>query len=312
MLIGRERLQFMEAAYGQLPERLQEALQSYLRYGNYREIAHYLGISEENARKRIQEARAILRRRLAEYDANRVRSVHIPPRRAAALPARTSSTVVRAVTRRLGGQKSERVYVTLTAAAPAADARRRHMLQEYVARHPSGWKRHLDLARVLIELDVPETAALHYRAAALRKPARGDIWIDAMSVCVALGRLVDASVLRDLVMESPLPEAERALLTGLAAVTLGHAELARTHFETARQLAKHAPRPRVELARLSLAEGAVSDALALLDEALGLAPDDVAALTTGLGALRAAGRGDDAIERARRALAIDPLTPIPD
>jgi len=50
-----------------LPERLQSAMWLYVWSGSYREVASLLEITEENARKRVQEARATMRASLTEY-----------------------------------------------------------------------------------------------------------------------------------------------------------------------------------------------------------------------------------------------------
>jgi DNA-directed RNA polymerase specialized sigma24 family protein len=44
---------------------------TYMSSGNYREVVERFGITDANARKRIQQARAILRERLGDYRGGR-------------------------------------------------------------------------------------------------------------------------------------------------------------------------------------------------------------------------------------------------
>ncbi|MEO8379787.1 MAG: sigma-70 family RNA polymerase sigma factor [Acidobacteriota bacterium] len=61
-LIGR-----LEGAIDGLPPRLRHTMREFVASGEYGVVAQRLGITEVNARKRIQHARAILRSRLHEY-----------------------------------------------------------------------------------------------------------------------------------------------------------------------------------------------------------------------------------------------------
>lgn len=65
----RELEQFLLSAIDQLPPLLRETLIWHLdQEFSYREIAEKLNISYENVRKRISQARAILRKKLQEYE----------------------------------------------------------------------------------------------------------------------------------------------------------------------------------------------------------------------------------------------------
>jgi RNA polymerase sigma-70 factor (ECF subfamily) len=144
-LLEHERLIVLQTACDELPERLRNAMQHYLQSASYREMARHLGITEENARKRVQEARTILRRWLADYEAGDVRRRRRRPAetRRADSPLRTLA--VRTVARRLPGGAVVHEQVFLTAATPPTDGEK---LRRYVERHPRGWKRALELAHV--------------------------------------------------------------------------------------------------------------------------------------------------------------------
>ena len=67
LALGKELSTFLLGAIEQLPSRLREPMQTYMTSGSYREVVERFGITEANARKRVQQARAILRKRLGDY-----------------------------------------------------------------------------------------------------------------------------------------------------------------------------------------------------------------------------------------------------
>jgi RNA polymerase sigma-70 factor (ECF subfamily) len=67
LALAKELESVVHAAIGKLPERLQSAMWLYVWSGSYGEVATLLDITEVNARKRIQEARATMRASVAEY-----------------------------------------------------------------------------------------------------------------------------------------------------------------------------------------------------------------------------------------------------
>lgn len=71
LALGRELTGVLLSAVDQLPPRLRDAMQIYMRSGDYREVVERFGITGENARKRIQQARAILRKKLLDYRSGR-------------------------------------------------------------------------------------------------------------------------------------------------------------------------------------------------------------------------------------------------
>jgi RNA polymerase sigma factor (sigma-70 family) len=73
--LEKELAAVLHDAICSLPERLGRAMRAHMASGSYEQIARELDITEVNARKRIQEARSLLRRALADYRAGR------PPRR---------------------------------------------------------------------------------------------------------------------------------------------------------------------------------------------------------------------------------------
>jgi len=69
--LAKELNAFLLTAVEQLPKRLRDTMLTYMSSGDYRDVVERFGITEVNARKRIQQARAILRERLGDYRSGR-------------------------------------------------------------------------------------------------------------------------------------------------------------------------------------------------------------------------------------------------
>lgn len=67
LALSKELESVVLAAISELPERLQSAMWLYVWSGSYGDVASLLHITEANARKRIQEARATMRATVTEY-----------------------------------------------------------------------------------------------------------------------------------------------------------------------------------------------------------------------------------------------------
>lgn len=66
-VLAKELERVVIDAIRELPERLQSAMWLYVWSGSYRDVAALLSITQDNARKRVQEARTAMRVRLTEY-----------------------------------------------------------------------------------------------------------------------------------------------------------------------------------------------------------------------------------------------------
>lgn len=80
LALERELAGVLLNAIDDLPPRLRGAMHMWVRSGDYREVVERLGITMENARKRIQEGRAILRKKLLDYRAGRKPHMRAKPR----------------------------------------------------------------------------------------------------------------------------------------------------------------------------------------------------------------------------------------
>jgi RNA polymerase sigma factor (sigma-70 family) len=155
---------------------------------SYSEIAQLLNISAACARKRVQRALEIIRRQL-------------PPDTGAAAFAgaafvlgEESSRTDRPATRRLLRRTSEAPVTMLLVTAHLPDGTEADFLAEtyskrlvrpaevrnlrrYVRRHPSGWKKRLDLARCFHLLGDWQIAAQEYERVLRRHPCR-EVWLE--------------------------------------------------------------------------------------------------------------------------------------
>lgn len=151
-----------------LPPRLGKVAELHLlREMPYSEVADLLALTEVNVRKRMQEARTVLRESLQAYLEGDVRIQ--APRNG----DRGSSAVGEPEPLRLSGWTLE-------------------SLERYVLRHPRGWKKRWELAWRLREGGSPEQAVCHFREAAARQPRRLEIWLDLGTTLLQLDRRQEA------------------------------------------------------------------------------------------------------------------------
>jgi tetratricopeptide (TPR) repeat protein len=159
-LLDSELGSFIRACIEDLSPRLRSVAEPYLlRDLRYSEIALQLEITEVSVRKRMQEARSLLRERIEDYREGRARR---PTSRERRPPPRNRP-------------------------APSLAA-----LREYVRRHPRGWKKRLELALRLREEGSPEEAVEHLRLALERQPGWGILWRELGRTLDALGRVGEA------------------------------------------------------------------------------------------------------------------------
>jgi RNA polymerase sigma-70 factor (ECF subfamily) len=159
--VARDRIQ-------SLPARLRQVAELHL-LGEmpYSEIADLLALTDVNVRKRMQEARALLREHLQAYMAGdtRIQAPRTPH------PSRSVAS---------DPEPLRRSGWTLES------------LEKYVQRHPRGWKKRWELALRLREAGSLETAVLHLREAAGRQPRRMEPWLDLGTTLLLLDRRDEA------------------------------------------------------------------------------------------------------------------------
>jgi RNA polymerase sigma factor (sigma-70 family) len=184
--VTRDRIQ-------SLPPRLRKVAELHLLgEKRYSEIADLLALTEVNVRKRMQQARALLREHLQAYMEG---DVHIQA-------PRTGDQIRPAID---GPEPLRRSGWTLES------------LERYVQRHPRGWKKRWELALRLREAGFPENAVLHLREAAGRQPRRFEIWLDLGTTLMLLNRREEAREAFEAALRWARDEVSRARLRELIA-----------------------------------------------------------------------------------------------
>ncbi|MEM7049613.1 MAG: sigma-70 family RNA polymerase sigma factor [Acidobacteriota bacterium] len=277
-----------------LPARLREPMELHFLHGvRYRQIAERLAITEVNVRKRIQHGRQILRRGIERYrDGDSA-----PPPAASARkspPALRLETRTPAQVRLPTGVERDVELPCFAVPASSTEARVRN-LERYIARHPRGWKRRLELARTLRSRGDLEAALGHYRAVVERDAVPAAVWIELGSTLSSLGEhdACRATYRRALQRQhrQDLASHLRALLAGAE----GQWEEALGSFRQAQSQNGRNPTHGLTLAATALELGRLSDAAEALAGVLPLAADQPTALITAHDLAIALGR-----ERAAR------------
>jgi RNA polymerase sigma-70 factor (ECF subfamily) len=187
-LLESELLAVVRDRIQALPPRLRQVAELHLlRDMPYAEIADLLVLTEVNARKRMQEARALLREHLRAYLAGDPR-IQAPRQ-----PARNeiSSEIADPAPLRHSGWTLE-------------------ALERYVQLHPQGWKKRWELAVRLREAGRLEEAAVQLREAAIRQPRRMELWLELGATLRVLGRNEEAREAFETAMRRARDEGGRA------------------------------------------------------------------------------------------------------
>lgn len=305
--LGNELRAVLRQAITALPERLREVVVLRAQSLSHRQVAERLAITEATSRKRMQEARAVLRGRLERYHKGEIESavsaesalpLHSPPRR------RRMPRVVRVRCQevRRPDDWSEEALLMMTS---PVDERRREVLEHYVQAHPSGWKGRLLLARRLLQEGHPSEALGHLESLTRRHGERPELWLTLAAAQMLRG---DEAALQEVYGRAAAAVRSGAglLFEGLRDLSLGHPRRAVKILTKAARQAPKDTLPRIALASAHRAQGRPVEATAALDEAMARDPKDVAALVSGYRALGLLGRDQEFQGRMRRALELDP------
>ncbi len=256
------------------------------------EIARELGMTEANVRKQMQHVRADMRGAGAHHPRpNRRRTT---PRILIALPPREIDGVERDVAIALPVPRLRH---------PAARVR---TLDRYVREHARGWRRRLELARVLTSAGMLAEAVPHYRWSLEKQPYPLFPWLELGQILHLLGRSREAAALWERGAESCGRDADRAHLRGAAQAMRCEHDAARASFTAAASIAPDEAIHRVALGSVLRAMRLANDAVAELTRAIELDLSEPLAPVLAHDALVACGLPDDARQVLVAAFARDP------
>lgn len=258
----REKHHFQEAALqevfrmaNKLPRRLREPflLRIFLAEP-YHCIADHLCISEENARKRIQEARSVLKQ---QYGTKISRLLSSSLQERDMDPDSPLVTKIRLDVRSVIGAQESEVDICLTTAwiidAPPGTGRERQILIflplkggrlenrlealiHYVTKHPGGWKKRVELAQVFLAVGLWDKAESALRCVLKKHPRCFAAWMILGGMLAESGRRDEAAGLLEKAGALANRASSKMFFSGLAAMSLGNSDKALAFFERANAL----------------------------------------------------------------------------
>jgi RNA polymerase sigma factor (sigma-70 family) len=236
-LLRGEIYAFMARTIDRLTTRLREPF--VLRFEHElscREVGERLMLSSENVRKRIQQARAVLRQEMARFlsgiigegppvDANGLGSNFRHASTDAQIPAkpelakkRQQPAFCQVQVTLPSGERSD-FYIVLNQ-KPTRQLLKLRTLRKYLERHPRGWKKRLETAYLLYTMGHWEEAIGHYRYVLRRQPKLVDAWINLADMLRLSGRGREAIAAYQTALTLVTRDSNRHELSGLILLCL--------------------------------------------------------------------------------------------
>lgn len=199
-LLRREMYQNLREAIDRLPERIrQPSLLRWVQNMPYREIAKQLNLSNTNVRKRVQEGRGMIRESLHSYlekGGGEEFSLYGGPQEVEAVKKilenrsgelEFGSGWLEPVQARDGRDYSRTLLLSLNKKPSRLDQRKKS-LTTYISNFPSGWKKRVELARILL-LQGHMEESLHHLTLVLEKQGQNfESRLYCLLILDALGR----------------------------------------------------------------------------------------------------------------------------
>lgn len=283
-----------------------------------KEVAAKLGLTPANVRKRVQLARGQLRRDLGgrrQGHGDRVRPTFASQPAARIEPARPPAArwelfAAAAVLRTVRVKRScgvEELFHAFAAKAPFALGRKMKNLQRQVLQHPDHWPARLELADSLYLAGQWELAVAEWQSVLARHRSLPSV-LKLGDTLLKLGGIKAATGLFQAARRQDFQSAATGRhLAGWLACCQQDAARSVLEFAAAAELEPENPVHWHGLALACQRQGNPPAALAALQHALRLNPDDLAALSLGHEMLLAAGDLEEAVRRARHLLTLAPL-----
>ena len=321
LVLRRETGTYVYSLIKRLPPNLYEPFVLHFFHGEtYTDIAIQLDLSNDNVRKRIQQARAMLREGLAKIDvpftesgptsetanAHQGPEVFLQRRLVAEAESKeiTPSVAIRLVRVKLSSGREMSFEVSLS--HQPQQHSRRETLEKYVRNYPRGWKRRWDLACILFEMGLWESALRELQCIVERKPRLIDAHLYMGQILHFLEREDEAIAVYERALLAARKEGTRHHLAGLIAVCRGRYDTAISEFQLALLAEPHHAVHRQTLGLIYLRRQTYRQALQTFDGCLKINPGDIVALTYSVGPLLSVARTKEAEERLARALDLDP------
>lgn len=306
-----------------LPGRLREVFMlRFLREMSYKDIATRLELTQANVRKRIQEARAILRAlRNNSISGNEKQRANCSRRRLATDTTMTGNEAVLHVKQEFEipahtafsrwvrvklSSEVERHFEIFLDKKPVRNGQKIATLREYVARRPGGWKNRLKLADLLFATGAWVEAIECYREVLTKQPWLATVSVRLGEILRLIATEAEAIAVYELPMSLVRHGASRCHLKGLIASCRHDFPVAVTSFQKAAIFEPENPAHWHALAEAHRLSGSSDRMLLALDEALRINPDDLVALTGGHEALLAVGRVAEAWRRVDQVIELAP------
>jgi RNA polymerase sigma factor (sigma-70 family) len=261
----------------------------------YGEIAAQLSITPENARKRGQLARDVLRERLKNYISGlgHLTGSH---NRNNLYPFLEASLIAEQTQQAPGQQgRAETVSLRLVKVVLNSGIERSFYIQldhkplklypkietvtRYTSNHPMGWKKRLELAQLLYEAGEWERAIKEYRLVLEKQPRLIDVYLDLGNVQGLMESKSDSIATYQKALALAPEPATRHRISGLVEIHRGNYQRAISEFQEASKIEPTYAVHWHHLAFVYLLGDSPLEALRCFEECLKINPNDIAALT---------------------------------
>ncbi|MDE2128027.1 MAG: sigma-70 family RNA polymerase sigma factor, partial [Armatimonadetes bacterium] len=256
-----------------------------------REIATKLGITAHTVSQRIHRAKCELAKRLTDANTPQIIAAQMAEARLIALTLPSGRSVARRV--QLGA------HIPLRPAHVET-------LRRYVAQHPRGWVKRMELANQLLVAGDLGSALMEFTKVAADRPHELEVWLRIGEILRVQERWADARRGYEAALEHATAGAGQHHIHGWIALCCGSVEGALAAFRRAARLDPGNAAHWHAIGFTASDAQRSDEGAAAFDRALALNPDDVIALTGSHDALQHLGRDAEIVPRLERALSLAP------
>lgn len=325
LFLDEEKIRLIHEAICRLPTRLRNPkLLHFFLQMDYRDIAFRLGISYENVRKRIQQARECLQQELVPRHPNFLHYLKsqcgvensskawlMASRNAAAIleqdfreiESRFRASFVLMICLSSGLERSVLVFFKRK---PIRIEVKIKTLKAYVERYPGGWKKRIELAELLVAGGIWDQAVEYYCQVLTKRPQLVETGLRVAEIYMFMEKNEKAIDILEGIVSYAHKDATTCHIKGLLGMCRMRFGQAITEFKQAVQLEPGNGAHQQKLAMCYVHEGRTQEALRSFDAALTYDPHDLVCLINSYDSLVLAGQLDGAVDRVQQALEIYP------